>query len=140
MVTLREKGFLGPRFGTVGREHRDHLAQSVKASYRQHLLKPRGWLGSWGDLVSTSAAASNKSTCFTPVLTGHRGQGASANLYSHLRGVGLPDGHLSQQPPGTPHAPLPHLMYSSDHGPLRLPTCFNWNQNTPFRNQGGNSL
>lgn len=70
----KRKGFLGPRSGTIRWEHRDHLAQSVKASYRQHLLKPRGWLGSWVDLVSASAAASNKSTCLRPKATGDKEQ------------------------------------------------------------------
>lgn len=57
---------------------------------------------------------------------------------SPLHGVGLPGGHLS---PATTwsrtHAPLPCLMYSSDHAPLRFPTCFSWNQNTPSETKVG---
>lgn len=59
-------------------------------------------------------------------------------FWSHLHRVGLPGGHLS---PATTwsrtRAPLPCLMYSSDHAPLRLPTCFSWNQNTPSETKVG---
>ena len=44
MITPREKD-LSPRFGNAGRDHRDHLAQSIKASYRHHLFRNLGWVG-----------------------------------------------------------------------------------------------
>lgn len=59
-------------------------------------------------------------------------------FWSHLHGVGLPSGHLSPATTWSPtRAPLPCLMYSSDHAPLRLPTCFSWNQNTPSETKVG---
>ena len=54
MITPREKD-LSPRFGNAGRDHRDHLAQSIKASYRHHLFRNLGWAGeeSWVGFISS---------------------------------------------------------------------------------------
>ena len=88
-------------------------------------------------MVSTSAAASNKSVCFRPVLKGCRGQGGSCEPLESLA-QSWTSGWLSfPATTGNPTGSTACPMDSSDHAPLRLPTCFNWNQNTPSETKVG---
>lgn len=136
MVTLRER-VLSPKSGTAGREHRNHLAQSIKASYRHHLLKPRAWeLGS---------LAFNLNGCFwwkhvpRPVLTGLRRQGGGCES---LESTALWPPGWSSSPAATwkPRCStaLSHVL--PDHASLEISNLFQLESEHPFRNQGGNSL
>lgn len=87
-------------------------------------------------MVSTSVAASNKSMCSRPVLSSQRRPGGrcdslEASAWSWIRMVMCPSNRLAAH---MPHHPVPGAPQTTL--PLRFPTCFNWNQNTPEAKAG----
>lgn len=122
MLTPREKD-LSPRFGKAGRDPRDHLAQSIKASNRHRLEKPGG-----GERGLTSAAACESSRCSTPMLTTQRREArGGCELLGHIAPSGTSGRSLPQKPSGNAAVPPAALTTL----PCRFPTCFLWNRYIP---------
>lgn len=97
IVTPREKD-LSPRFGNAGRDRRDHLAQSIKASYRHRLFRNLE-LGRQRSCVGfniTEAATSGRSSCSKPMLISWHKEvkGVGVNFWSRLHRAGLLDGRF----------------------------------------------
>lgn len=128
---------MSPRFGNAGRDRRDHLAQSIKASYRHRLFRNLE-LGRQRSCVGfniTEAATSGRSRCSKPMLISWHKEvkGVGVNFWSRLHRAGLLDGrffpprnHLEVQ---VAHFPV-SLTTLTTH-PLRFPTRFQRNQNIP---------
>lgn len=119
VVIPREKD-LSPRFGNAGTDHRDHLAQSIKASYRHRLFRNLGL-----ERERSCVGFSGRSRCSKPTLTPQHKEvkGASINFQSKLHQARLWDDRSPQKPSGNPSGPLPVPLATLTTHPLRFPTC-----------------